>query len=258
MDVVQALVLAIVEGVTEFLPVSSTGHMVIASHVMHIPESEFLKTYMIAIQLGAIWAVFSMYWRTFLLDWEISAKVLVAFVPTAVIGFILYKLVKQFLLGNLLVVAWAMLLGGVILVIFERFYRETRVNTREISGISYLQAVIIGVCQALAVVPGVSRSAATIIGGLMLGISRPVIVEFSFLLAVPTMLAATALDLLQTGGGLTGAEWMMLGLGFGTAFVVAFVTVRLFLRYVQRNNFTAFGIYRILAGMMLLVLASKI
>src|SRR3989338_225141 len=123
MDIIHAIVLAVVEGVTEFLPVSSTGHMIIASHLMRMPQTEFLKTFEIAIQLGAIGAVFGLYWRTFLLDWEIGLKVLAAFIPTAIIGFIVYKAIKKFLLGNIMVVAVALLVGGIFLVVFELLYK---------------------------------------------------------------------------------------------------------------------------------------
>jgi len=248
MDIFHTIVLAVIEGVTEFLPVSSTGHMIIASHLMQMPQTEFLKTFEIAIQLGAIAAVTGLYWRTFLLDWEIDAKVLAAFVPTAIIGLLLYKIVKKTLLGNAWVVIWAWFIGGAFIILFECFY-PIKNSIKEMKKISYPQAVLIGICQALAVIPGVSRSAATIIGGLMLGVERKTIVEFSFLLAVPTMLAATVLDLLKTDADITAGEWGMLGLGFLVAFVVAWGAVKFLLQYVQRHNFTAFGVYRVFAAL---------
>ena len=257
MDIIHAVILAIVEGLTEFLPVSSTGHMIIASHVMHVPQTEFLKTFEIAIQAGAIGAVFSLYWRTFLLDWEIGLKVLAAFVPTAVIGFILYKAIKHFLLGNIMVVGAALLLGGIFLVVFELLYKGRQGKIQCMEQITYPQAIIIGLCQALAVVPGVSRSAATIVAGLMLGVSRRTIVEFSFLLAVPTMLAATVLDLLKSGVDISPAQAGDLGLGFAVAFGVAFATVKFLLRYIKQNDFIPFGIYRIAVGAVLLFLIGR-
>jgi undecaprenyl-diphosphatase len=253
MDIFQAILLSIIEGITEFLPVSSTGHMIIASQMMNIPQTEFLKTFEISIQLGAICAVFSMYWRTFLLDWEIGRRVLAAFIPTAVIGFILYKLIKHFLLGNFLVVVWALFIGGAILVLFELYFSPKEEPIKELEKITYPQAIIIGLFQTLAVVPGVSRSAATIIGGLLLGIGRKTIVEFSFLLAVPTMLAATVLDLIKTEAYITGEEWGILAVGFLTAFVVAYASVRFLLKYVQKHNFIPFGVYRVLAGVVFLL-----
>lgn len=245
MDCFQAIILGVIEGVTEFLPVSSTGHMIIASHLMQIPDSEFLKTFEIAIQLGAILAVAGLYWRTFLLDWEVGLKVLAAFVPTAIIGFILYKLIKHYLMGNSWVVIGALFIGGVVIILFEKYYKPQENNIKQMAKISYLQAMIIGLCQSLAVIPGVSRSAATILGGLMLGVSRKTIVEFSFLLAVPTMLAATILDIMKTEADLNLDEWGVLAIGFLVAFIVAWGAVKFFLHYIQRHSFTAFGIYRI-------------
>lgn len=247
MDIFHTIVLAVIEGVTEFLPVSSTGHMIIASHLMQMPQTEFLKTFEIAIQLGAIAAVAGLYWRTFLLDWEIDLKILAAFVPTAIIGLLLYKIVKNVLLGNAWVVVWAWFTGGAVIILFERFY-PIKNDVKEMKKISYPQAILIGVCQSLAVIPGVSRSAATIIGGLILGVERKTIVEFSFLLAVPTMLAATVLDLIKTDADISLDQWGILGLGFLVAFIVAWGSVKFLLHYVQRHNFTAFGVYRIFAA----------
>ena len=248
MDLLHAIILGIIEGVTEFLPVSSTGHMIVSSYLMHLPETEFLKTFEIAIQFGAIAAVAGLYWRTFLLDWEVVMKVLIAFVPTAIVGFVLYKLIKHYLLGNALVVLQAMFVGGVFIILFERIYKPKESNIKEIVKISYFQAIILGLCQAVAVIPGVSRSAATILGGLMLGVSRKTIVEFSFLLAVPTMLAATVLDLLKTEADLTFDQWGVLAVGFIVAFIVAWASVKFLLRYIQHHNFTVFGFYRIIAA----------
>ncbi len=257
MDILHTVILAVVEGLTEFLPVSSTGHMIIASHFMGMPQTEFLKTFEIAIQLGAIGAVFSMYWRTFLLDWETGIKVLTAFIPTAIVGFLLYKLIKQFLLGNVLIVAIALILGGVFLIIFEKTYKKDDVKVDSLSKISFVQALIIGLCQSLAVVPGVSRSASTIIGGLCLGISRVTIVEFSFLLAVPTMLAAAVFDILKSSSSISFAEFGVLGIGFVTAFIVALFSVKFLLKYVKQNNFIAFGVYRIMMGIFVLVFIAR-
>ena len=248
MDICHAIILGVIEGVTEFLPVSSTGHMIVASHLMQIPESEFLKTFEIAIQLGAITAVVGLYWRVFLLDWEIVLKVITAFIPTAVIGFMLYKIIKHYLMGNALVVVWSLFIGGAFIILFELFYKPKEHVIKEITKLSYPQAMIIGTCQALAVIPGVSRSAATILGGLMLGVSRKTIVEFSFLLAVPTMMAATVLDLMKTEADLTSGEWGILAIGFVVALVVAWASVKFLLKYIQRHNFTAFGIYRVVAA----------
>ena len=256
MDITHAIILAVIEGITEFLPVSSTGHMIIASHLLKIPDAEFVKTFEIAIQLGAIGAVFSMYWRVFLLDWEVGRRLLAAFVPTAVIGFVLYKSIKHYLLGNVMVVVWSLFFGGAIIILFELYDRPKKDQIQKLAQISYLQAVVIGLFQALAVIPGVSRSAATIIGGMCLGVSRKTIVEFSFLLAVPTMVAATAYDLLKTQADLTAKEWGVLAVGFIVAFAVAYLSVRFLMHYVQKHNLIPFGVYRVIAGVIFLILFS--
>ena len=260
MSVLDAVILSIVEGLTEFLPVSSTGHMIMASHIMHLPQTEFLKTFEIAIQWGAIGAVFFLYWRTFLLDWEIGVKVLAAFVPTAVVGFILYKFIKKYLLSNVFVVGTALLAGGIFLIAFELFYKRRgppQIKVNGLEQITYRQAVIIGLCQAVAVIPGVSRSAATIVGGLCLGLSRKTVVEFSFLLAVPTMTAATALDLLKSGAEIDGPQWGILAVGFAGAFAVALAAVKFLLHYVKYYDFIPFGIYRVGAGLLALLWIGK-
>jgi undecaprenyl-diphosphatase len=258
MDLIQAIIIGVVEGITEFLPISSTGHMIIASHLMGMEQTEFLKTFEVAIQLGAIGAVFSLYWRVFLLDWEVTLKVLAAFLPTAVIGFLLYKVVKHVLLGNIMVVGWALILGGIFLLVFELIHKGQSHKTEGLEHITYRQAILIGICQSLSVIPGVSRSAATVVGGLMQGISRKTIVEFSFLLAVPTMLAATGYDLLKSGVNLTGEQWGLFGVGFSVSFVVAFLAVKFLLHYIQKNDFIPFGVYRIGVGLMVLFYFSKI
>ena len=258
MDLFHAIILAVIEGITEFLPVSSTGHMIAASQIMGMPQTEFLKTFEIAIQLGAIAAVAGLYWRTFLLDWEVGVKVMAAFVPTAIIGFIVYKLIKKFLLGDVVIVAWALFTGGVLIILFERFYRFKGKAVTRMEDISYPQAVWIGLCQALAVVPGVSRSAATIIGGLAVGVERQTIVQFSFLLAVPTMLAATVLDILKTEAVLDAQAWETLAIGFVIALAVAWCSVKFLLFYVRKHDLSVFGFYRVIAAILLLVFISNI
>lgn len=254
MEFIHAIILGIVEGITEYLPVSSTGHMIIVSHLLRIPETEFLKTFEIAIQLGAIAAVFSMYWRTFLLDWEVGLRILAAFIPTAIIGFVLYKWVKNYLLGNVLVVVLALFIGGVILIIFEMMHKGKDGHVDRLEKISYKQAIIIGFFQSLAVVPGVSRSAATILSGLMVGISRKTIVEFSFLLAVPVIIAAVALDMIKNSHVIQSREWALLAVGFLVAFVVSWGSVKFLLRYIKRNDFIIFGVYRIIVAVVLFFL----
>ena len=250
MNWIDAVVLGIVEGITEFLPVSSTGHLILTAKFLHLSQTDFLKSFEIAIQLGAILAVVVLYGRSLFTNFSILKKVAAAFIPTAVIGLVLYKIIKKFLLGDFHVVLWSMFLGGIFLIVFEFFYQGSRASTDKIEKISYSNAVLIGIFQSLAVVPGVSRSAATILGGLILGVERKTIVEFSFLLAVPTMLAATALDLLKSAGAFSVDQFGFLAVGFAVSFAVALLSIKFLLYFIKRNNFVGFGIYRIAAAIL--------
>ncbi|MCK5178504.1 MAG: undecaprenyl-diphosphate phosphatase [Candidatus Omnitrophica bacterium] len=254
MDLWQTILMGIVEGITEFLPISSTGHLILTSRLLNIPQSDFLSSFQIAIQLGAILAVVLLYARSLILEWEILKRVMAAFIPTAVIGLTFYKVIKQYLMGSELVVAWALLIGGVILIIFESFYKEKETSLGEISALSYKQAILIGVFQSFAMVPGVSRSAATIIGGLSLGLKRKTIVEFSFLLAVPTMVAATGLDIIKSAAEFSADQIGLLAVGFVAAFLVAVVSIKFLLYFIKNHNFVVFGIYRIVIALLFLIL----
>ncbi|MGV8079318.1 MAG: undecaprenyl-diphosphate phosphatase [Syntrophales bacterium] len=245
MDWLTALILGIVEGVSEFLPISSTGHLILASQLMGLGHTEFLKSFEIAIQVGAILSVVALYWRRLLVDFETIKKLIVAFLPTGILGFTLYRLVKQFLLGSPSVVLWSLFLGGIFIIAFEYLHREREDAVEDISGITYRQALLIGLFQSIAMIPGVSRSAATIIGGLALGLRRKTIVEFSFLLAVPTMLAATAYDLLKSGSAFSMDQMGFLAVGFVSSFVVALLSIKFLLSFIQTHTFILFGIYRI-------------
>lgn len=244
MEIWQAVILGVVEGVTEFLPISSTGHLIIAGELLHLPETNFLKTFDIAIQLGAILAVVALYWRSFL-SVPVLKKLFIAFLPTGIIGFTLYPLIKGYLLGNMLVVILALGIGGVLLILFELWHREKETAVADVAALTYKQSFLIGLAQSVAVIPGVSRSAATILGGLSLGVSRVAIVEFSFLLAVPTMAAATGYDLLKNVGSFNSGDLGALVVGFIVSFVVALVAIKWLLAYVRGHSFIGFGIYRI-------------
>jgi len=246
MDILHALILSAVEGITEYLPVSSTGHMVLASDLLKIPQTEFVKSFEVIIQLGAILAVVILYFKRLTQSREIWYKILTAFLPTATIGFLLYKVIKHFLLGNVMVTITSLFVGGIILIIWEKLYKEKDHHLDKIEKLSYKNAFIIGLAQSISVIPGVSRSAATILGGLGVGLKRKTAVEFSFLLAVPTMVAATGLDLVKSNFNFTGNEWMVLAVGFIGAFVTAMFAVKYFVRYVQNHTFVAFGVYRII------------
>lgn len=240
-----AIIFGIVEGISEFLPISSTGHLILTARLLGLTQTEFLKSFEIAIQLGAILSVIVIYWQSQLLNKEILKRVLAAFIPTAVIGFFLYKIVKKVLLGSDHVVLWSLFLGGIVLVVFEIFHKRNERSISRIIDMPYGKAILIGVFQSLAVIPGVSRSAATIVGGLTLGMERQTIVEFSFLLAVPTMLAATALDLVKNAASFSTDQFGFLSIGFVTSFLVALVVVKWFLQYAKSHSFLIFGIYRI-------------
>lgn len=250
MELWQAFVLGALEGLTEFLPISSTGHLILATKVMSIQQTEFVKSFEIAIQLGAILAVVLLYARMLWKNVEAMKRIIVAFLPTAVIGFGLYKLIKQYLIGNDTVVIIALAVGGLAIIVFELFHREKDTAVAEIEKISYSRALAIGVFQSVAVVPGVSRSAATILGGLLCGLKRSTIAEFSFLLAIPTMAAATGYDLLKNYQSFSFDQTSVLAVGFVSAFLVALVGVRFLLKFIKTHSFIAFGVYRIIIAVL--------
>src|SRR3989344_7623979 len=248
MTILQAVILGIVEGVTEFLPISSTGHLILASRLMGIADSNFLKSFEIAIQFGAILSVVVLYFKKIFSGKEIWNKVLTAFLPTAIIGFLLYKTLKDYLLSNALLVVWSLAIGGVALIIFELWYAR-RVATSQLEAISYKQSFLVGVAQSLAIIPGISRSGATIIGGLLMGISREKIVEFSFLLAVPTMAVATGYDLLKSAGSFSVSDFHILAIGFIISFLVAWLSIKWLLYFIKNHTFIWFVVYRIVAAL---------
>lgn len=261
MNIFDAFLLGIIEGITEFLPVSSTGHMILASHILNISTDSFTKSFEIIIQLGAILAVVFMYRQKVFRNIRLMLKVGVAFIPTALIGLALYSFVKKYLLDNVYVVVGSLFIGGIIIILFERKYgkdkavqiaggsEESSAIDKPISldenSVSIKQALYIGLFQSIAIIPGVSRSAATIIGGQILGLSRTVIVEFSFLLAIPVMLAAASLDLYKHHDSFTSDQFGLLAVGFVTAFFVALLAIKTFLSYIQKHSFAVFGVYRI-------------
>jgi len=250
MGIFQAIILGVVEGITEFLPISSTGHLMLTASRLGLKTTEFLKSFEITIQLGAILAVFLLYRKTLFCGLDIWKRLITAFLPTACIGLIFYKTVKRSLLANNAVVLWSLFIGGILLIIFEIFYREKADPVDSLPAISYKQSFFIGLFQSIAIIPGVSRAAATIIGGLALGLKRRTIVEFSFLLAIPTMLAATALDLARSAGTFNREEFFVLAVGFLVSFFVAIAAIKFLLIFIKRHNFILFGIYRIAVALL--------
>ena len=266
-----AILLAIVEGLTEFLPVSSTGHMIVTAALVGIPLTSFTKLYLVVVQLGAILSVFAVYWRRFFQSFDFYLKLLVAFVPIVVVGALLKKHIDA-LLESVSTVALMLLLGGVVLLFVDKWFPQGRAEKGEtpVTNPSYRQAFVIGVFQCLAVVPGTSRSAATIVGGLTQRLTRRAAAEFAFFLAMPTMLAASVKDLYDYfkeakahGTDLahlfTAEQVKLLAVGNVVAFVVALLAIRLFVTFVSRYGFRAFGIYRmVVGGLLLLMLALKL
>lgn len=245
MNILHAILLSIAEGVTEFLPISSTGHLILAGTLLHLQETEFLKSFDIIIQLGAILAVLVLYWKKLLLDKHTLLRVGMAFVPSAVVGLVLYSYIKRVLLGNPWVVVWSLAIGGILLVILELTHKEKDDHKNEIKEMTYPQAIAIGIAQSFSIIPGVSRAAATIVGALLVGMKRAPAVEFSFLLAIPTMAAATGLDLLKTGAHFSSSDAILLGAGFVGSFLTALIVVKWFIHFVKNHTFIPFAVYRI-------------
>jgi undecaprenyl-diphosphatase len=256
MNLIQTIIIGIVEGLTEFLPVSSTAHMDIARALLSVPTSSFIKSFEIIIQLGAIMAVVLLYSKRVFSSWKYFVNLIIAFIPTGIIGFILYKLVKSFLLGNILVEAIALLVGGIIIIIFENYQsKKDEIVTKElnIENLTFKQLIILGTAQALAVIPGVSRSGAVIVSGRALGLGKSLITEFSFLLAVPTMLSATVYDIYKSGIYFSSSQWGTVLIGFTVSFIVAFLVIKWFLEYIRKHSFKIFGWYRIVLGLILIL-----
>ena len=246
MDLFDAIILAVVEGLTEFLPVSSTGHTILAAVLLNVGQTEFVKSFEIALEFGSILAVVVLYWR-FFLDVEVLKRLTVGFIPTGIVGLAFYRIFKDVLFGNEQIVLWALLLGGIFIVLFEWRYKERSViEEREMSKIPYKHCLLIGLFQSVSIIPGVSRSAPTIMGGLVLGMKRQTIVLFSFLLAVPTMIAASGFDLVMSYSEFSTGQVDLLLVGFVVSFLVAMPAIKFFLGYVRKHSFIPFGIYRIL------------
>lgn len=248
-----AILFGVVEGLTEFLPISSTAHLVLLGQLLGLPPTAFLKTFEIAIQSGAIVAVLVLFQHRLRRSARTWILTLTAFVPTALIGFLLYQLLKNVLLESVGTIAVALILGGLILLVFERWLPAGRVSDDELKHLSLSRAALLGLAQALAIIPGVSRSGATVVAGRFAGLSRAAAVEFSFLLAVPTILAAGLYDLWKSAPGFAPGDTGLFVVGFLASFVVALGAIRWLLRYVTTHDFRLFGWYRIILGIILLL-----
>jgi undecaprenyl-diphosphatase len=254
MNIIHAIVLAIIEGITEFLPVSSTGHMIIASSVMGIQSNDFVKLFTVAIQLGAILSVVVLYFKRFFQTIGFYYKLFVAFIPAAIFGLLFSKKIDA-LLESALTVGITLFIGGIILLFVDKWFNNP--DVKEEKEISYLTALKIGFFQCLSMIPGTSRSAATIVGGMAQKLSRKAAAEFSFFLAVPTMFAATAkklYDFYKEGHTITGEEIKLLAIGNVIAFVVSLLAIKTFITFLERRGFQLFGWYRILVGGVIIAL----
>jgi len=252
MTYLQALILSIIEGITEFLPISSTGHMVIASTFMGISENILTKNFEIVIQLGAILSVVVLYWRKFLTSFKFYLKLAFAFLPAAIAGFFLEDYIDS-LLANIWVVIASVLFGGIVLIFVDKWFKHAE-GTEE-QKVSWFQGFKIGCFQCIAMIPGVSRAAATIIGGMVVGLNRKIAAEFSFFLAVPTMLGASAKKLMDSYKTIQHHDIAILSFGSFVAFVVAMLAIKAFIGFLKQYGFKWFGYYRVILGVVLAIVA---
>ena len=262
------IILALVEGITEFLPVSSTGHMILVNQLIggEYLSPTFINSFLIIIQLGAILSVVVYFWKDispfvgtkkeFGLRLQLWMKIIVGVLPAMVIGLLLDDIIDKYFMNNTLIIAITLIVYGVIFIGIEVVYKLKNIKpkVKKFSDLKYGTAFLIGFFQCLAMIPGTSRSGATIIGALLLGLSRPLAAEFSFYLAIPTMFGATALKLLKNGLAFTQMEWSYLALGSAIAFVVAYMVIKWFMDFIKKRSFASFGLYRIILGIIVIVL----
>lgn len=254
MTLLETLTLAIVEGLTEFLPVSSTGHMIIATAILGIESTAFIKLFTVAIQLGTILSVVVLYFKRFFKSWDFYFKLIVAFLPAVVFGLLFNDKIDA-MLESPMVVAVSLVLGGVVLLFVDNWFKAADIDNSD--DISYTTAIKIGFYQCLAMIPGVSRSGASIVGGMSQKLTRKAAAEFSFFLAVPTMFGATAkklLDFFKDGGQLSSHEINMLIVGNVVGFIVAILAIKYFIGFLTKHGFKWFGWYRIVVGGVIIVL----
>lgn len=254
MTILHSFILAIVEGFTEFLPISSTGHMIVVSHFLHIKESVTLETFEVVSQVGAISAVVVLYAKK-LFETAMIQKLIIAFIPTGVLGLFIFPYIKLFLTSPLLV-ALTMTLGGVCILVVEKWYTQKIVSDdiKKEKEISYKEAFLLGIYQAIAIIPGVSRSGAMIIGGLTMKLERKLLTEFTFLLAVPTMVIATLYTIYKKHSELVVNDIVPILFGTVVSFMVALLVITYFLKYIRSHSFAVFGWYRIIVGIILILI----
>ncbi len=254
MTLIQVILLSIVEGITEFLPVSSTGHLILTSKLLNIPQSDFVKSFEIFIQLGAILAVIVLYFPKIWASKKSWGRVITAFIPTGILSLIFYNFVKNNLLSNPYVVIISLFLGGIATLILEKIIAKKNFSIHQIEDISHSKAATIGTAQSLAMIPGVSRSLSSILGGLLVGLDRSTATEFSFFLAIPTIFAATTFDLVKNSYQFTGEQLSLLAVGFIFSFVSALLSVKSLINFVKKHSLRPFAYYRIILAIIFLIL----
>ena len=253
MDIIHAVILGIIEGITEFLPISSTGHLIVGSELLGLPQTKANTAFEVIIQLSAILAVIANYKDKFHPKHiQLWIKLFIAFLPIAVIGLLFSDQIKA--LFSVKVVAIMFIVGGIVFLILEYFQKDRTPSTLEVEDVSYKQAALIGVAQVFALIPGTSRAGSTIVGALIVGLSRRASAEFSFLLALPVLAAASGYDFLKHYKEFSSNDYLLLAVGFVVSFIVAYFTMKLFIRFLEKFTFVSFGIYRIIFGVVLLSL----
>lgn len=252
MSLIDAIILGVVEGITEFLPISSTGHLIVTSHFLDIEQSAKNKAFEMIIQFAAILAVIFAYKEHFTpKKITLWMKITLAFLPVGIVGFLFADTIKS--LFSIQIVAWAFIVGGIVFLIVERFYKEEAHHIDCVDNVSYKQAFYVGLAQVFSLIPGTSRAGATIIGALLVNLTRKASAEFSFLLAIPVMIAVTGYDLVKHYQEFTGAHFWPLAIGFIVSFIVAYGAMRAFIAFLSHFTFVAFGVYRIVLGAILLL-----
>jgi undecaprenyl-diphosphatase len=256
MNILDSIILGTVEGITEFLPISSTAHMIIVSTLLGLKQTIQNVAFEVIIQLGATLAIVFLYLEKInFKEINLWKKVILAFFPLAIIGFLLRHQIKE--LFTIQTVAWMFIIGGIVFFIVEKLYSFKKVKVKDVEKVSFKQALIIGFFQVFALIPGTSRSGATIVGGMLSGLSRKTAADFSFLLAIPTMFAASGYELLKNIHSFSNQNLLVLVIGFIVSFISSYIAVKLFLKFVQKYTLNAFGIYRIIFGIILLYLINQ-
>ena len=258
MDIFNIIVLSAVEGITEFLPISSTGHLILVSNLLNISQTEFLKTFEIAIQSGAVLAVINLYWKKLYADKKLIKKALLGLLPTMIVGVVFYPFIRNYLFESTQTISIALIIGGIFILFIENRLKSGENTplkiTDDLSKVTYKQAFLTGLTQSLAIIPGVSRALSSIFGGMFFGLNRKTATEFSFILALPTIMAATGFDLVQTAPQFSTNQIFQLLIGVAVSFIVALFTIKWLIKYVSTHSFVFFGWYRIVIGIIFLLL----